>query len=731
MQDIFQGLNERQLEAVTHTRGSLLVLAGAGTGKTRVLVTRIAHMLQEGIPAKAIMAVTFTNKAAREMKDRLEKMAGPEAHAVRLGTFHSLCARFLRIHGEAVGLPNNFTIIDAADQLRASKQVLADAGVDEKKWPAKQFAANVSRLKDKGISPENLHNAPEAGFADGGMQRLYTDYQRLLRNAGSADFGDLLLLCLELFNKHPDILSRYHETIRYLLVDEYQDTNVAQYLWLRLLAQKYKNVCCVGDDDQSIYGWRGAEVGNILRFDRDFPDSKTVRLEQNYRSTGAILGAASGLIACNGGRLGKTLWTDGEQGEPVRVIQLWDDRDEARAVADDIETLRHDGTARLQDCAVLVRAGAQTRLFEENFVERGIPYRIIGGLRFYERQEIRDMIAYLRIVNQESDDLALERIINLPKRGIGAATLRNIRAYARDRNMSCMTAIREALHGAAGAMGLRTGVLNTLRGFCEKLDSWREAAQTLPVHETAERIADESGYAAMWQAEKTIEAQGRLENIGELFRALERFESLGAFLEHVSLVAEGEEESDADGQGQVNVMTLHAAKGLEFLYVFLPGWEEGIFPNHRAIDESGTAGLEEERRLAYVGITRARKRATILHASNRLQFGSVQQNLPSRFAEELPEEHIIRENRARDRFAAYEGGGSFSASGAYSGGSSIPKATKEIRRSPAGFAVGDRVNHKSFGYGTVLSLDSNRLDIFFDKAGRKKMMDDFVEKATA
>jgi DNA helicase-2/ATP-dependent DNA helicase PcrA len=720
---MYDTLNPEQLAAVRHIDGPLLALAGAGTGKTKMLVTRIAHMLESGALPRQIMAVTFTNKAAQEMKERLENLAGGRSLNVRMGTFHSLCAGFLRRHADAVGLTPNFTVLDAGDCLRAARQTLEDMGVDEKKWPAKQFAVLVSRIKDKGLLPGQIAGLEDSGFADGRMDALYAEYRRRLLASNSVDFGDLLLHCLTLFTEHPDILAAYHREIRYLLVDEYQDTNVVQYLWLRLLAQKHRNICCVGDDDQSIYGWRGAEVGNILRFDKDYPDAHVVRLERNYRSTASILHAASTLISYNQNRLGKTLRTEGEKGEKLRVALLWDDREEARFIADEIESLRLSGLP-LQEAAVLVRAGAQTRAVEECFMERGLAYRVVGGTRFYERQEIRDAVAYLRLVTQEADDFAFERVVNLPKRGVGAASLRSVRLYARDRGVSCMQAIRE--HLKSPCLDLRGGVAKTLEEFAGQLGRWRELMESgAPLSELAETALRESGYLAMWKQEATQDAQERADNLRELFRALDRFESLTAFLEHVGLVADGD--GEADGGGQVAVMTLHAAKGLEFRAVFLPGWEEELFPSRRSVDEQGGAGLEEERRLAYVGITRARERVYITHTANRLYYGQIRQNLPSRFIDELPAEAVEKVNMVQGAYG-FPGGQSRSSGKAYYK-EEEPERKREIRASALGFRIGERVLHKSFGYGTVLSLEGDRIDVFFDKAGQKKMVDRFVEKA--
>ncbi|MGE4013294.1 MAG: ATP-dependent helicase, partial [Alphaproteobacteria bacterium] len=587
-------LNPPQREAVEALDGPVLVLAGAGTGKTRVLITRLAHLLitRKAYPSQ-ILAVTFTNKAALEMRERVAKLIGEGAQSLWLGTFHSISARILRKHAERVGLKPNFTILDDDDQMRLIKQLLAARTCDDKRWPARVVHNAIQRWKDRGLRPEQVSVSDAGDLASGRARDLYKAYQERLRALNAVDFGDLLLHCLTLFTQHPDVLAEYHGKFKYLMVDEYQDTNVAQYLWLRLLAQASKNICCVGDDDQSIYGWRGAEIGNILKFEKDFPGAKIIRLEQNYRSTPHILAAASALIAHNEGRLGKTLWTERNEGEKLQLRGVWDGGAEARAVGETIEVLQRKQHA-LREMAILVRAGFQTREFEERFITLGIPYRVIGGPRFYERMEIRDAIAYFRLINQRDDDLAFERIVNKPKRGLGDQTVAAIHQLARAKQVSL---------GDAAALILETDELKPqakrgLGRLVADLARWRGLIDAVSHVELAETVLEESGYIEMWQNDKTPEAPGRLENLKELVRALEEFENLGGFLEHVSLVMEANENSSGD---MVNVMTLHSAKGLEFDSVFLPGWEEGVFPHQRALDESGQAGLEEERRLAYVG----------------------------------------------------------------------------------------------------------------------------------
>ena len=729
-------LNEAQREAVQALDGPVLVLAGAGTGKTRVLTTRLAHLLISGRAAPGqVLAVTFTNRAAREMKDRVAALLGRPVEGWWLGTFHALAARMLREDAERVGLKPNFTILDTDDQLRLVKQLLEAEQVDSKKWPARAVLGAIQRWKDRALTPDKV-SAGEAGDLAGGRAlALYAAYQDRLRTLNACDFGDLLLHSLGLFQDHPDVLAKAHQRFRYILVDEYQDTNVAQYLWLRLLAQAHHNLCCVGDDDQSIYGWRGAEVDNILRFEQDLPGARVIRLERNYRSTGRILAAASGLIAHNDGRLGKTLWTEDAEGDPVRLRGLWDGEAEARFVGDEIEALQRQGHG-LSKIAILVRAGSQTREFEERFITLGLPYRVIGGPRFYERLEIRDALAYLRVVHQPDDGLAFERILNKPKRGLGDATLRLLHRHARAQEISLPQAAGEL----AGTDELRPAARRSLADLIADFDRWRRLAREMHHVELAETVLDESGYTAMWQNDKTAEAPGRLENLKELVNAMAEFDSLAGFLEHVSLVMEAIE---GQGQDQVNLMTLHSAKGLEFETVFLPGWEEGLFPHQRALDQSGLRGLEEERRLAYVGLTRARRRAIISFAANRRMHGSWSVSLPSRFVEELPDEQVERESDPGlyGAPASGFGGAGFTDWGA---GRESPGMVRARRRAgqasrfidvvpnlvetrPAqGFGSGERVFHRKFGYGTVRLAEGERLTIEFDKAGEKKVIASFV-----
>jgi len=735
-------LNETQLKAVETIDGPVLVLAGAGTGKTRVLTTRLAHILVEGRARPwQVMAVTFTNKAAREMKERVAALLNAPVEGWWVGTFHAIGARILRAHAEAAGLKPNFSILDTDDQVRLIKQLVDVHELDDKRWPARVIASTIQRWKDRGLTPDRVTPGEGGDIADGRILSLYAEYQERLKVLNAADFGDLLLLCLQLFQDEPEILARYQNQFRYILVDEYQDTNVAQYLWLRLLAQAHRNICCVGDDDQSIYSWRGAEVGNILRFEEDFPGAEVVRLERNYRSTPHILAAASGLIAHNDGRLGKTLWTDVNEGEPITVRSVWDGEQEARAVGDTVEALHAKGQA-LNGMAVLVRASFQTREFEERLITLGIPYRVIGGPRFYERQEIRDAIAYLRVVQQPDDDLAFERIVNLPKRGIGQAAMRTIHQFARAEGLP----LTQAVMRLCETDELRPKVRTTLAALMNDFSRWRQMLEVMPHPELAGVVLDESGYMEMWQRSKAPEAPGRLDNLKEMIVALEEFENLGGFLEHVSLVMENEENLSDD---KMTLMTLHGAKGLEFDTVFLPGWEEGLFPHQRALDEGGLSALEEERRLAYVGLTRARKRATILHAANRRVYGQWQSAYPSRFIEEIPEDNVVID--AETGLGAARGGfgdgfdNSFGNAFGYGFGDAGFQSRRRVNRRQTPliedtdwrvserdgpsrtFELGERIFHQKFGYGRIVSIDGNKLEIDFEKAGTKKVMDSFVE----
>jgi DNA helicase-2/ATP-dependent DNA helicase PcrA len=721
-------LNEAQRAAVETVDGPLLVLAGAGTGKTRVLTTRFAHILltKRAWPSQ-VLAVTFTNKAAREMRERVGAILGQPVEGLWLGTFHALCARMLRRHAPLVGLEANFTILDSDDQLRLLKQVMEAERIDTKRWVPPGLMAVIQRWKDRGLTPVRITKNEDSDFANGHAQALYAAYQARLRTLNAADFGDLLLHMTEILRDQPEVLAQYHRQFRYILVDEYQDTNLVQYLWLRLLAQGHHNICCVGDDDQSIYSWRGAEVENILRFEKDFAGARIVRLEANYRSTAPILAAASGLIAHNEGRLGKTLHPGrpDADGEKVEIVSLWDSDEEARMVGNRIESLRRAGES-LAEMAVLIRAGFQTRAFEERLITIGVPYRVVGGLRFYERAEIRDAIAYMRLVVQPADDLAFERIVNVPRRGVGEVAMRALHETSRANGIPLTAATAKLVDEG----GLKGKVKDALADLLQSAQRWREMLERDGHVVTVATILDQSGYTTMWEQDKSPEAPGRLENLKELVRALADFETLAGFLDHVSLVMENDEQSGAD---RVSLMTLHGAKGLEFDTVFLPGWEEGIFPNQRSLDEGGLKSLEEERRLAYVGLTRARRRAIVSHAANRRIYANWQSSIPSRFLDELPDAAVTRSGSAalaRDARAA--------APPVFS--SQFPLLARrpkviEAWEQPsrpvrdAAIPVGSRVFHQKFGYGVVTAAEDDRLDISFDKSGAKRVLDRFVEKA--
>ncbi|KFE34500.1 ATP-dependent DNA helicase Rep [Thioclava atlantica] len=778
-------LNAEQRQAVETLDGPVLMLAGAGTGKTSALTARIAHLIHTGrAQPNEILAVTFTNKAAREMKERVGRHLGGAIEGMPwLGTFHSVCVKLLRRHAELVGLKSNFTILDTDDQIRLLKQLISAANIDEKRWPARQLAGLIDGWKNRALTPEKVSGRETAAFNNRGSE-LYAAYQDRLKTLNAVDFGDLLLHMVTIFQTHADVLAQYQRWFRYILVDEYQDTNVAQYMWLRLLAQGHKNICCVGDDDQSIYGWRGAEVGNILKFEKDFPGAAVIRLEQNYRSTEHILAAASGLITANEGRLGKELWTEARGGEKVRLIGHWDGEEEARWIGEELEALqrgtRGNPPVSLNDQAILVRASHQMRAFEDRFLTIGLPYRVIGGPRFYERLEIRDAMAYFRLVVSPDDDLAFERVINTPKRGLGDKAQQRIQVAARENGLSLLDGARMLI--AEGTLSGKAA--GQLRLFVENIGRWHEEiVQASPATATtraedddlliepaedgvapandqshvrlAERILEESGYVEMWQNDKTPEAPGRLENLKELVKALEQFDNLQGFLEHVALIMDNDKSETED---KVSIMTLHAAKGLEFPVVFLPGWEDGLFPSQRSMDESGLKGLEEERRLAYVGITRAEELCTISFAGNRRVYGQWQSQMPSRFIDELPVRHVDVLTPPGLYGGGMNGGG-FSAGGF--GGSTamddrVARADvynspgwkrlqsaqsrpvsqpREVRRmavdaqGESDYEIGDRVFHKKFGYGEVMGTEGDKLIVEFDKAGEKRLLAGFVVPA--
>lgn len=747
------GLNSPQQQAVLTTEGAVLMLAGAGTGKTAALTARLAHLIatRRAWPSE-ILCVTFTNKAAREMRERVGRHIGDAVEGMPwLGTFHSIGAKMLRRHAELVGLKQNYTIIDTDDQLRLLKQLITENDLDEKRWPARQLAGLIDRWKNRGLNPEDLDAVENEAYANGRGQQFYRLYQDRLKALNACDFGDLLLHMLNILRRHRDVLEHYQQRFKYILVDEYQDTNQVQYLWLRLLAQERKNICVVGDDDQSIYSWRGAEVANILKFEKDFPGAAVIKLEQNYRSTPQILAAASGLIASNSERLGKQLWTERPQGEKVRVIGVWDAPEEARRVGEEIERLEREGLP-LDQVAILVRAQYQTREFEDRFIQIGLNYRIVGGFRFYERAEIRDALAYLRVIEQPADDLAFERIHNQPKRGLGAKALEAMRRHARRTG----TPLAAASLDLADTDELPARSRNTLVGLLGQVARWRQVAETETPANLLRMVLNESGYDDMLARDRSAESAGRADNLVELARAMEEYDTLTDFLEHVSLVMDNDRAGDGE---KVTIMTMHAAKGLEFDHVFLPGWEEGVFPSQRALDEGGLASLEEERRLAYVAITRARRRCTILHAANRRIFGQWTSSIPSRFVDELPDDHVARETTmtggaslwranwsetedpfahvARDAPMRNQQRGPGWQRALNAGYDATPKRLAEPGRSAASFAakpradiaIGARVFHDKFGYGVVEGQEGNKLEIAFDTGGTKRVLDSFVALA--
>ncbi|MEW4466605.1 UvrD-helicase domain-containing protein [Parasphingorhabdus sp. JC815] len=747
-----RGLNAPQRDAVLSTEGPVLVLAGAGTGKTAALTRRLAHLIymRKAWPSE-ILAVTFTNKAAREMKERIGAIVGDAVEGMPwLGTFHSIGAKMLRRHAELVGLKSNFTILDTDDQIRLLKQLIQAEDLDDKRWPARMLAGLIDQWKNRGLNPADLDANENERYGNGRGQEFYAAYQARLKVLNACDFGDLLLHILNLLKTDREILKLYQERFKYILVDEYQDTNSSQYLWLRLLAQDRKNICCVGDDDQSIYSWRGAEVANILRFEKDFPDAKVIKLEQNYRSTPHILAAASALIAHNSGRLGKTLWTEEKDGEKVQITGVWDGPEEARRTGEEMESLRDKGVS-LDDMAILVRAQFQTREFEDRFISIGIPYKIIGGFRFYERAEIRDALAYMRVIAQPADDLAFERIVNVPKRGLGDKTVEKIHRLARTQAIP-LTAAAIAI---CDSDELPARARTTLQGLMSNFARWRSNVEGLPHAELARLVLDECDYTTMLQADRSPEAAGRLENLTELTRAMEEYETLGDFLEHVSLVMDNDAVSH---EAKVTIMTMHGAKGLEYDHVFCAGWEEGVFPSQRSLDEGGIASLEEERRLAYVAITRARKKCTIFHAANRRIYGQWTSSIPSRFIGELPAEHIEEESsmaggeslwRAAwsDRADSFDSSPFADAARGSNRGpgwrrarnagtfESTPKTIKPAHRSAVSqsnkgrddVSIGMRVFHTKFGYGEVMEKDGNKLEIEFENSGQKRVLDSFIE----
>ncbi|WHA05568.1 UvrD-helicase domain-containing protein [Candidatus Bandiella numerosa] len=706
-------LNDNQLEAVSHINGPLLILAGAGTGKTKVLTSRIIHILNNNIAFPSqILAVTFTNKAANEMKQRVDKFLENVTSSMNIGTFHSIAAKILRRHAELLGYTSGFTIINQDDQLRVTKQLIKDYNLDEKSVSPKVLLYYINRFKDRAIIPENVSANEAEHFALGKLNKLYTEYQNRLKNFNAMDFGDLLLNNIQLFNNNLDICLYYQNKFKYILVDEYQDTNIAQYLWLRTLSQNNNNICCVGDDDQSIYAWRGAEITNILRFDKDYPNAKVVRLEKNYRSTQHILNLASKLIANNTNRHSKNLWTDRTDGDKVKVINYYDDKEEARAIADEIDMLERLKKTTLSDIAILVRAGYQTRNFEESLNFLGVPYRIVGSTKFYDRLEIKDCIGYIRLLVNKNDNLAFERVVNTPKRGVGNSALMGVLNVAKEQNISMF----DAAKGIIGEKKVKGKAIESLNHFITLIE---ESNSNLGVGNHAgvvKVLLNKAGYIDMWKNDDRHESRERIDNINELINSLSEYENLQEFLEYISLI------SDADNvaeDNRVNIMTIHAAKGLEFDTVFLPGWEEGVFPSSKSIEEKKESGLEEERRLAYVAITRAKRNLSISYACYRRIYGDFQASEISRFVNELP----------KDSYQLVNNYFNSSLASAQKNAISFKDVRKENYKpvKKEKFSVGTKVLHIKFGRGIVLSAEGDIKEIFFEKEGVKKIMSEFLE----
>ena len=701
--DFVTSLNEQQKIAVSETDGPLLVLSGAGTGKTKVLTTRLANLIYKRLAkTNEILAVTFTNKAALEMKQRVEKILKIPVEGMFIGTFHSIGVRFLRKHSDLINLKNDFTILDTSDQLRLLKQVISFLNLDEKRYVPKNFLYMIDQAKNLGLFPEDITNHEFELKTDGKFSMIYKAYQERLKNFNSVDFGDLITLPVKLFKNNLDILNSYQKKFKYILVDEYQDTNGAQYMLLRLLTGDKRNICCVGDEDQSIYGWRGAQLKNILNFDKDFADAKIIRLEQNYRSTGNILKAASSLISENEERIGKDLWTTDSKGEPVKILNLENDEAEALYIAREIRTLVNNKT-KLSEIAILTRASFQFKDIEDRFLKEGIKYRVVGGLRFYERAEIKDALSYFRLLINKSDNLAFERIINIPKRGMGKAFIQRLYEFSNKQNLSLF----ESLNHLVDLKDMKNQQLSKSKQFLQILINHSQMLEKDDHSEVAGSLLEEVGYIEMLQADKTPEAEGKLENLKKLVADIKNRNSIYEFLEEVSLLTDIL--SNSDGLDKISLMTLHSAKGLEFNHVFLPGWEEGIFPNQRSLDENGNKGLEEERRLGYVGITRARKNLYISYVNFRKQYNySIYRSLPSRFLSELPDQSCkILQISAQEK----------------------KEKQKLSSLVNTNFSVGDKVLHEHFGKGLVLGISENQLQIRFENDDKiMKIFSDYVQK---
>ena len=691
-------LNSQQLLACQSTEGPLLILAGAGTGKTRVLTQRISYIIENGLAAPyQIMAVTFTNKAANEMLSRTAAIA--DINGIWIGTFHSLSTKIIRSHTDILGIARDFVIIDVDDQWRLIKKIVKEMNLVEQDFPIKYVAGLISRWKDGGLFPENLTNSDIKDPKLEKIRQIYFEYQNRLKLAQALDFGDLLLFCLRLFKEFPDILEFYQEKFRYIMVDEYQDTNAIQYLWLRLLSMKNKNICAVGDEDQSIYGWRGAEIRNILKFTHDFPGALLIRLEQNYRSTKHILATANHLIANNSSRIGKNLWTENISEEKVKIATLINGIKEVEYIVSEIKKLP--SAVVRKDIAILVRASYQTRIIEEIFIQNQIPYKIIGGLKFYDRLEIKNALCYVRLSYNSDDSLAFERVVNIPKRGIGISTLSQIQSYAAAHQFSLYRATKNMLED-----GIFKGkTLASLKEFINKIGSWNKLWSEKPCHQVVQIILEESCYMESLKLENTLEAESRIENLKELVNNLREFDDIGVFLEHVSLV---NEQDDIEDDNFVKIMTMHAAKGLEFKVVFLPGWEEDTFPSRRSISERD--GLEEERRLAYVAITRAKELVYILNANSRYIYGDWQYNEPSIFVKEIAKYSSVEHPLLADKAKI----------------TNFENKVTQVKRIEGELNIGDYVLHKNFGRGRILLVDGDQAEVEFFGSGRKRIIKNFL-----
>ena len=726
-------LNIQQKEAILHSEGPLLILAGAGSGKTKVLTTRVAQLIKDKkCFGNQILCVTFTNKAANEMRERVLKLTNNKSNSIPwLGTFHSISNKILRKHAEAIGLKPSFTILDTLDQLKLIKNILAAENIDVKKNPPKLIAYLIDHWKNKALLPANV-KINSSDYSKINALKIYKIYQERLRLMNCVDFGDLILHCVTIFKNFKEIQESFKKNFKYILVDEYQDTNYVQNLWLNLITNDSKNICVVGDDDQSIYSWRGAEVKNILEFEKNFTNTKIVKLEQNYRSTKNIINTASSLISNNDDRLGKKIWSDLKDGDKVRVNSFSDGRDEATGISDIIEKelIKY---FSLNDIAILVRAAFQTREFEERFIKIGLPYRVIGGMKFYERAEIKDALCYLRLIQQKNDDLAFERIINNPKRSIGDSTLKKLHDLSRTRNKNLFETADEILNEDE----LKPKTKESLKQFIKLVKTWTKLSEQLDHVQLLERVLDESGYTQMLINEKSPEAEARLENLKELRASMKNYSNLVEFLENISLQTSIDEEWEGE---KINLMTIHAAKGLEFTCIFLPGWEEGLFPHQKSIEEKGDQAVQEERRLAYVALTRAKQRLFISFANNRKYYGNNNSNdwmpsMPSRFIDELDKQYLEINETAKDNDQDFE----FSQDFNFTEGKKSPGWKRYLQEKEkiktinytnnlTNFKIGQGVEHETFGKGKIIHIDGNKLLINFKDSGEKKVIDKYLKQ---